>query len=291
MGLPFLSAPVGATAQEIEGLQGNAAGAIEAQIRSANLRYPQVHIFYGDLTGRGTSDAVSFVYYDAGGSAERLATWIWLDADGEYELARTVPNEEVFGYEPRGVSFAPGRVTVTTTVPQANDAHCCPTGERTFVLELGANEAPENSPATAARSSGNWVATAQNSPAGVTVTGTARDGRTTFSGGCNPRMGKGFMGSLYGYGGDALQRVDDQSEPVSFKVAGRSGTSSFAGQMHYFAPDEAWVITGSLPTDFLDAFARGNTLSIQNGRGEEAVAFDLGGSSKAVQAMRQVCGM
>ena len=151
--------------------------------------------------------------------------------------------------------------------------------------------APENKPAASSQSSGNRTATVKTDPAMVNVNGTATDGKTTFSGGCNTLLAPGFMGSLYGYGGDALQRIDDQSEAVTFDVAGRNGTESFAGEMHYFAPDEAWVITDALPVAFLEAFARGDTLRIRNGKGEEAAVFEMGGSAKAVQIMRQACRM
>jgi lipopolysaccharide export system protein LptA len=77
---------------------------------------------------------------------------------------------------------------------------------------------------------------------------------------------------------------------VTFEVGGRAGTKVFAENMHYFASEEAWVITGGLPIDFLDAFARGDTLTIRNGKGEEAVSFGLSGSAKAVQALRPICG-
>jgi hypothetical protein len=288
--LGLMSAPGGAAGQEIEGLQGGAAPAIEAQVRRENLRYPEVNIFYGDLTGQGTNDAISFVYYDAGGSAPRLTTWIWREADGAYTFARNVSIDEVFGLDPRDVKFSPGRIAVTTTVPQGNDPHCCPTGKRTFTIEAGASSVVENKPVASTPSSGNWIATPQSHPGKVGITGTATDGVATFSGGCNPSMRRGFMGSLYGYGGEKLQRIDDQSEGVTFEVGGRAGTKVFAENMHYFAPEEAWVITGGLPVDFLDAFARGDTLTIRNGKGEEAVSFVLSGSAKAVQALRPNCG-
>ena len=288
--LGSLSVPSVTVAQEIAGLRGSAANAVEAQIRSKNLRFPRVSIFYGDLTGRGTNDAISFVYHDSGGSAEQLTTWIWHETDGAYALIRTVTIDEIFGIDPRNVVFSPGGITVTMTVPRSNDPHCCPTGERRFALESGIGNTVATSPSSAARKTGNWIATARTAPAMVEVTGTATDGRVTFSGGCNPLMGRGFTGSLYGYGGEALQRIDDQSEAVTFEVAGRNGAQSFAGEMHYFAPDEAWVITGLLPVGFLDAFARGDTLTIRNGVGEITVVFELSGSSRAVQTMRQVCG-
>lgn len=125
----------------------------------------------------------------------------------------------------------------------------------------------------------------------MAVTGIATDGEVTFSGGCNSRLGVGFTGSLDGYEGEALRRIDDQSEAIGFEVAGRNGTVSFAGSMHYFAPDEAWVVTGLLPVAFLDALAKGDTLTLRNASGEAVIAFELSGSSRLVQTLRRVCGI
>jgi hypothetical protein len=273
-----LSVPVIALGTEIAGLDGEAAASIQAKVEADGFRYPVASIFYGDVTGRGTHDAISFIYHDSGGSAPQLTTWIWRDVNGVYMLARTVPIDEVFGLDPRNVTFSLGRIVVMTSVPKANDPHCCPTGERTFTLEVDINDTPENTHAASTHSSGNWRATAIADPAMVNVTGTSTDGKATFSGGCNLLLGTGFSGSLYGYGGDALRRIDDHSEVITFEVAGRNGIEPFAAKMNYFAPDEAWVVIGALPSAFLKSFARGNTLTIRNGQGEEVVAFGLSGS-------------
>lgn len=134
----FLSVSGTASGQEIEGLHGGAVEAIEEQVHATGLRYPQASIFYGDLSGRGANDAISFVYHDSGGSAPQLTTWIWYEADGAYTLLRTVSTDEVFGLDPRNVEFSLGRIEVTTTVPKGGDPHCCPTGERTFMIDAGA---------------------------------------------------------------------------------------------------------------------------------------------------------
>ncbi|WP_099867977.1 SH3 domain-containing protein [Pararhizobium haloflavum] len=145
--LGFLSASGIASGQEIEGLHRDATRAIEAQIRASGLRSPQVSIFYGDLTGERTNDAISFVYHDVGGSGPQLVTWVWRESGGDYTLSRTVSSDEVFGYDPRNATFALDRISVTTTVPQSNDAHCCPTGERTFTLDVSSGDAVDTLPA------------------------------------------------------------------------------------------------------------------------------------------------
>lgn len=71
-----------------------------------------------------------------------------------------------------------------------------------------------------------------------------------------------------GAGAEVLQRVDDRSEPVIFEVAFRDGSNQqFEVPMHYFAPDEAHVLSDPLPVALLEAFARGDTLIIRNGAG------------------------
>ncbi len=117
-----------------EGPYGSAAATIQAQIRKARLRDPIVNMFYGDLSGQGTKDAIAFVYHQSDGNSHSLMTWIWRERNGTYTLARTVPIKEVFGQEPRNVKFSPGRITVTTTVPKPDDPRCCPTGTRTFSI-------------------------------------------------------------------------------------------------------------------------------------------------------------
>jgi hypothetical protein len=131
-----------AAAQTIEGLEGAAAKAIEAEIRRSDFGdFVVAEVFYGDLTGQGTQDALSLVRYSTGGNSMSLTTWIWRDTDVGYLLARVVPIEEFFGIEPRDVRFSPGRIEVTTTVLNPDDPRCCPTGEKTFVLS-SENTAP-----------------------------------------------------------------------------------------------------------------------------------------------------
>ncbi|MBP1845470.1 hypothetical protein J2046_003743 [Rhizobium petrolearium] len=142
-----------------------------------------------------------------------------------------------------------------------------------------------------AQSSEAWTAFAQADPPSVQVSNTATNGRTIFLGGCNKLLGAGFTGSFSRYEGDALQRIDDQSEVVSFDIEGRNGTESFAGKLHYYAPDKSWVISELLSAAFVSAFGRGNILKIRNAKSEDVVSFELKGSSKAAKTMRQVCGL
>ena len=137
----------------------------------------------------------------------------------------------------------------------------------------------------------NWIAKAKTQPVGVNLNGTATDRKVTLSGGCNKRSGPRFQGSLYGYPGNALKRIDDQHEPVTFAVAGQDGIASFPARMVYYAPEKAWVMTDGLPVAFIEAFGRGETLTIRNGKGADIVTFGLSGAATAAQTMRQGCSV
>jgi hypothetical protein len=126
-----------AAGQEVQGLHGPAATVIKAEIGRQGLAGPvDAHVFYGDLTGTGTEDAIAFVYYESGGSGVRLSTWIWRERGGEHSLAAAPSIDQVFGLDPRDVEFSPGRIEVTMTVPRPDDPRCCPTGQRRFVLTM-----------------------------------------------------------------------------------------------------------------------------------------------------------
>lgn len=135
-----------------------------------------------------------------------------------------------------------------------------------------------------------WTAFPQPDPPSVQVSKTATDGRTVFLGGCNKLLGAGFTGSFSNYDGNALQRIDDHSENISLEIAGHDGAQSFPGKVRYVAPDRSWTLSELLPAAFVDAFARGDTLTIRNDEGLEVISFGLKGSSKAARSMRQVCG-
>ncbi|MBV7409682.1 LppP/LprE family lipoprotein [Maritimibacter sp. DP1N21-5] len=128
--------PVVASAEDEDPLTAAALGLVEARIRELGLRDPSVNLIFGDLTGTGTADAIVFVYHASGGSGEMLTTWVLKERSGTYTVGKDVSNEELFGYDPRNVTFSPGQISVTTTVPRDNDPHCCPTGVRTFQVSV-----------------------------------------------------------------------------------------------------------------------------------------------------------
>lgn len=131
----LMGAPATTFGQDEHALTNAARAFAEARVRELGLRDPVINLYFGDLTGTGTADAVAFIYHASGGSGEMLTTWILRESNGIYSMGKDVSNEELFGFDPRDVQLSPGRLSVTTTVPQLNDPHCCPTGSRTFVIK------------------------------------------------------------------------------------------------------------------------------------------------------------
>lgn len=135
-----------------------------------------------------------------------------------------------------------------------------------------------------------WTALPLPDSSAVQVSSKAMDGQTVFLGGCDKALGAGFTGTFAFYRGNALEKVDDQNEPVTFEVTGKAGTQQFVGQLHYIAAETSWRITGLLQVAFVAAFAQGDTLTVRNAEGKAAFSFGLRGSSKAAKIMQQVCG-
>jgi hypothetical protein len=135
-----------------------------------------------------------------------------------------------------------------------------------------------------------WTAAPAFDPPAVQVSKKATDSRTVFLGGCNKLLGAGFTGTFAFYQGNALRKVDDQTEPVTFEITGNAGMERFTGGLHYIDGEDSWGITGLLPPSFVAAFGRGDMLTIRNEGGKVAFSFGLEGSSKAARTMQQVCG-
>jgi hypothetical protein len=137
----------------------------------------------------------------------------------------------------------------------------------------------------------SWTAVPRKGFPAVTVSKTATDGRTVFRGGCNKLLGSGLTGSFESYSGNALRKIDDRSEPVSFEISGDAVTERFPGSMHYVAREKTWVITGLLPPAIISALGRGDTLTVRNGQGTAAFAFTLEGAATAAATMQRICGL
>jgi len=95
--------------------------------------YEPIEIFQGDFTGDGVADALAWVLYPSGGNSDFLRVALFRGESGRLVHHRNV--DDVFGAEPRDVVFAPGRITLTTTMPRPDDPRCCPTGSRDWVID------------------------------------------------------------------------------------------------------------------------------------------------------------
>jgi hypothetical protein len=136
---------------------------------------------------------------------------------------------------------------------------------------------------------GEWRATADRDLRGVQLEATARDGRTVLQGGCNNLLEPGFIGTIRDYPGDALLRVDEGEEAVSFEISGVGGTSRFQARVSYVAHERAWPLTGMLPPDFFNKIAQGVALTLRNASGKVVATFPLNGTARAVDLVKQVC--
>lgn len=118
-----------------------------------------------------------------------------------------------------------------------------------------------------------------------------RTGRVEIAGGCNTGMDPGVSFAIYGYAGDALARVADGEEPVVLAVTGGAqGDWSATLPMHYVAFEQAWVTSATVPVAFLDPFAAGRALRLSNAAGTAVADFDLAGSRRVREAIREICG-
>lgn len=135
-----------------------------------------------------------------------------------------------------------------------------------------------------------WRVEAFTNSSRVEITAASDDGSVTFAGGCNKAFGQGFVGGFHGYQGIALQRIDENSEPVTFEISSDNGADVFNAALYYFEPDDAWMIDGPLPAAFYDAFGRGSALTIATPAGEVLATFGLTGSAHAIGIAREVCG-
>lgn len=89
-------------------------------------------IFRGDFSGDGAADALVYYLTPLGGNNFSV-NWALFRAEGG-ALTFLRMHEGVYGTEPRDVVFAPGQITLTTTMPREGDARCCPTGSQQWTI-------------------------------------------------------------------------------------------------------------------------------------------------------------
>ncbi|MEF2549906.1 hypothetical protein VQ042_00805 [Aurantimonas sp. A2-1-M11] len=283
-----------AIAQQIEGLHGPAAETLAVELRKTDFLDPmQVNLFYGDLTGRGTKDAVALIYHPSGGNSDYLDEWLLRDVGGRYEVVKDTPLGDIVGDGARDILFAPGRFEVTMTVMNPGDPRCCPTGEKRFVIVLDDSTAQSSSASGAtANSGGAWTARQTTNPVGVDIEAISIDGRSRIEGGCGTEfLEPGFWLTFF-HDGDALERRHQKPEPLLLEITGSNDVQYFTASTSYEGPGDSWVADRPLPEAFLDAFAAGNQLRVTGGGegGGEIAGFGLRGTSRAVATMREICG-
>ena len=98
---------------------------------------------------------------------------------------------------------------------------------------------------------------------------------------------------LFDYSGNAISRVDDDSMQIRivFTNADGSPLRTFTEAFHYFAPDQAHVLSETAGSPMADAWGAGSSMIFQSVSGEEVARFDLTGTSRARERFRQVCGV
>lgn len=93
----------------------------------------QTQIFFGDFTGDGAPDALAWVLYSTGGNSSALDAALFRNERGRMVYFRSAA--DVFGSKPRNVVFAPGRITLTTTMPRPGEPRCCPSGSQDWTIQ------------------------------------------------------------------------------------------------------------------------------------------------------------
>lgn len=121
-----------------ESITAGPAGAEIAILAWARDRYgPNLHepmqIFHGDFTGDGIADALAWVLYASGGNSDFLDVALFRSENGRLVYYRSA--DDVFGADPRNIVFAPGRITLTSTMPRPDDPRCCPTGSQDWTID------------------------------------------------------------------------------------------------------------------------------------------------------------
>jgi hypothetical protein len=136
----------------------------------------------------------------------------------------------------------------------------------------------------------NWSAAVSSDGTMSNIHGRALDRKTMLYVGCNTRLQPGLSGSIEGYTGNAVgPRIDDANRKLFFTVRLPEGSRQFSAMAHYYKPDNAWVWNDSLPPAFMDAFGRGDLLTVSNDKGDKVAEFDLKGAGKTLETPRGVC--
>lgn len=93
-----------------------------------------VPMFFGDVNGDGVEDVLAVIYAEVGASGHLVEPTIFISDAGEFVPYETLG--PISGVNPRGVTLSYGQVELTTTVHIDGDASCCPSGEKSWLLDL-----------------------------------------------------------------------------------------------------------------------------------------------------------
>lgn len=91
-------------------------------------------VFFGDYDGDNQRDALAFVYYDdgEGGNSTYLKVVVFHGEKGGFRFVKIA--NDVFGQAPRNARFGQGTIEITTTTLGPNEARCCPTLAKRYLI-------------------------------------------------------------------------------------------------------------------------------------------------------------
>lgn len=113
---------------------GPAAEAVEMHGAQDGIGDMGVCVFYGDYTADGKDDVFAVYYSQGDGNSFSVSGHVFRNGgDGRYFAEGST---ELFGLEPRDVTFSLHQVDVTMTVPRDGDPRCCPTGFQRFSFPM-----------------------------------------------------------------------------------------------------------------------------------------------------------
>lgn len=116
-----------------EGIDRKALVAFEKK-RIKGADYVQVYPFFGDFTGDRQEDALTVSYYHqkGGGNSDSIEVSLYRGTGNGFRFIKTVP--DVYGQSPRAAKFSRGQIIITLTTLGPNDARCCPSVPREYVI-------------------------------------------------------------------------------------------------------------------------------------------------------------
>ena len=247
----------------------------------------------------GAPLAAVFVDYDNGAAHFAREGMVFMHGVAGWAPAG-VPLE-VFGFILGGRAVSPTRVVVDTQVLRPGDAECCPTGRKTWTVELAKPTTPEAAAKPPAQMTVAQAIAArfdwhirEITPV-VTVTALASDGVSHFYFVCNAKTSSiNFTFDADGYHGRSFQEHSAVDQSIIFEIRTASGATHQFPLIYAHGRGD-WMskndLTGMEATAFLDAFGQHGRLSFKTAKGEELASWTLKGTSEGRELMRKVCNL